>query len=151
MVRIRWRGDPFEESPLGNLNRLRDEMNRLFEGYYAPERFTFGVGVYPAVNVYEEADTFRVTAELPGMDPGDIDISVQGDNLVLRGESKPQTGEGVSYHRRERRSGAFNRVLSLPERVDAGKVSAEYVKGVLRVTLPKAEEAKPRRISVSAG
>jgi len=150
MVRFRWR-DPFLGSSFAELERLRKEMNRLFDVYHPLERLPFGAGVFPPVNVYVDENTVYVTAELPGMDPAEIDISVHGDNLVLKGERKaePEVG-GVSYHRRERRSGSFNRVLTLPERVDAEKVSAEYKDGMLKIALPKQEEAKPKQIEVKA-
>ena len=148
MVRFRWR-DPFLGSSFADVDRLRREMNRLFDVYHPTERLPFGTGVFPLVNVYMDQNAVYVTAELPGMDPAGIDISVQGDNLVLKGERKaePESG-GVSYHRRERRSGSFNRVLALPDRVDAEKVSAEYKNGMLKITLPKQEEAKPKQIQV---
>ncbi len=149
MVRLKWRepafGNTFEE-----LNRLRREMNRVFDAYHPAERAPFGSGVFPPVNIYEDKNNVYVTAELPGMDPNSIDISIQGDNMVLKGERVIEpAGQDVSYHRKERRSGVFNRVLTLPERVDATKVSAEYNNGMLKVVLPKLEEAKARKIEVS--
>ena len=150
MVRFRLR-DPFLGSSFAELERLRKEMNRLFDVYHPVERLPFGTGVFPPVNVYMDHDAVHVTSELPGMDPAEIDISVRGDNLVLKGERKAESeSAAVSHHRRERRSGSFNRVITLPERVDAENVSAEYKDGMLKITLPKQEEVKPKQIVVKA-
>jgi len=150
MVRFRWR-DPFLGNSFADVDRLRREMNRLFDVYHPMERLPFGTGVFPPVNVYMDQNAVYVTSELPGMNPAEIDISVRGDNLVLKGERKTEADAGeVSYHRRERRSGTFNRVLTLPDRVNAEKVTAEYKNGMLKITLPKQEEAKPKQIEVKA-
>ncbi|MBM4315661.1 MAG: Hsp20/alpha crystallin family protein, partial [Deltaproteobacteria bacterium] len=90
-----------------------------------------------------------VTAELPGMDTGNTDISVVGDTLTISGSRKAEPlKEGESYHRQERSHGQFKRTLQLPFRVEADKVEAKYEKGILRLTLPRAEADKPRKISV---
>lgn len=90
-----------------------------------------------------------MSSELPGIEPGDIDISVEGETLTLRGERKlPETGEGVNYHRREREAGRFRRIVSLPARIDPDGVEAVFKNGVLRIVLPKAAEARPKQVKV---
>lgn len=142
---------PFEE--------LRDEFDRLWTSLTAaPPLHGWGVrpseGVFPAVNVREAADAVSVEAELPGLDAGDVEITVAGDELVLKG-SRPETspppggdGERVTWHRRERGSGAFERRIPLPVAVDASRVEARLVDGVLTVTCPKAAECQPRKVEV---
>jgi len=112
---------------------------------------TFFGRVYPAVNISEDGKNCYIRAELPGVNSEDLDVSFVDGSLVIRGERKiaPEKA-GMSYHRRERQEGTFRRIISMPERVDPDKVSARLQNGVLTVTLPKAEEAKPRKISVKA-
>ncbi len=150
------------------LEELRDELDRLWTSLTAaPPLHGWGVrseGVFPAVNVRESGEAITVEAELPGLDAGDVEISVTGEDLVLKG-SRP-TGEPsesgdrpagngqtqpeakVTWHRRERGSGAFERRITLPVAVDASGVEARLVDGVLTVTCPKAPEAQPRRVEV---
>ncbi len=147
------------------LEELRDEFDRLWTSLTAaPPLHGWGVspeGVFPAVNVRETADAVLVEAELPGLDAGDVEISVAGEELVLRG-SRPQAGgkpagdgepagetaEKVVWHRRERGIGSFERRILLPVAVDPAGVEARLVDGVLSITCPKAAEAKPRRVEV---
>lgn len=143
------------------LEELRDEFDRLWTSLTAaPPLHGWGVrseGVFPAVNVRESGEAVTIEAELPGLDAGDVEISVTGDELVLKGsrpgdqpagngeaESQPQ----VTWHRRERGSGTFERRIELPVAVDAAGVEARLVDGVLTVTCPKAPEAQPRRVAV---
>jgi HSP20 family protein len=146
MAIVRWQSQ--ESNPFAELGRLRDEVERIFSSYAAdPEPFFSRV--YPAVNLTEEGDNFYVRAELPGVRPEDLDISVVEGRLLLRGERKVDTEDQKgNYHRKEREAGVFRRILSLPARVDAGKVAASFKNGVLTITLPKAEEAKRRKIAV---
>ncbi len=103
------------------------------------------------MNVWTNSDGAVVTAELPGINPDDLEISVQGDTLTLRGTRDPeQLCEGEAYHRRERGCGKFQRAFQLPFVVDAGKVEATYELGVLSITLPRAESDKPRKIQVAS-
>jgi HSP20 family protein len=104
------------------------------------------------MNVWTDQDSAVVTAELPGVNLEDINISVEDDTLTLRGDrQREELEEGVTYHRRERRFGSFLRTFQLPFRVDADKVDATLKNGVLSVSLPRAEEDKPRRIVIRAG
>jgi len=123
--------------------RLRQEMDRLWSGVERP--FT----VYPAMNIFDNGESFIARSELPGVSPETLDISVTGNNLTIKGERKPYAvGEGVSYHRRECDHGMFNRSFQLPELVDSSKVKATYRHGVLEVLMPKAEAAKSRKVAI---
>jgi HSP20 family protein len=110
------------------------------------------VGVYPTVNVFDAGQEFVVKAELPGVDPKDVDIDVQENTLVLRGERRFDDGaEGnVAYHRREREQGQFRRVVRLPAKVDGDQAAASYHDGVLTIRMPRAKETQPRRVAIQA-
>lgn len=106
---------------------------------------------YPLMNVWSGADGIVVDAELPGVDSKDIDISVQGDELTVRGKVNiGQAAEGVTYYRRERPAGEFIRTLQLPFRADSGAVKAAYKNGILRISVPRHEAEKPRKVAVAA-
>jgi len=129
--------------------RLQNDMNRLFDntfgrGSYSPVR-----SVFPPVNLYENRENIYLTAELPGMESKDVEISVEADSILIKGERKIESeGEDIAYHRRERESGSFSKKISLKTSIATDKVSAEMNNGVLKITLPKAEEAKPKKIDV---
>ncbi|MHB1034498.1 MAG: Hsp20/alpha crystallin family protein [Pirellulales bacterium] len=135
------------------LGQLREEMDRLFSDFLGNwptlpvPRFMTGRG-FPAVNLWEEGDNLFAEAEVPGLRTEDLEISVVGNELTIKGERPEIEQEGVSYHRRERGVGPFTRVLRLPIDVDADRIEAALRNGVLLVTLPKAERAKPRKIEV---
>lgn len=150
MALIRYRGYPEFRNPFQELSKLRAEMDRLFADVMGGTSFTTTSGVYPALNVTEDADKLYVQAELPGIRPEDIDISVEGNTLTLRGERKPDSAENVSYHRRERKAGKFHKALTLPYEIDHEGVVAECKNGVLKLTLPKSERAKPKKIAVGS-
>jgi HSP20 family protein len=106
---------------------------------------------YPLVNVWSQENGSVVTAEVPGLEPGDIEISAHGDTLTLRGSRKPEVlKEGEVRHRNERPCGEFSRTLRLPFRIDSEHVQARLNNGVLSLTLPRAAEDKPRKIAVKA-
>jgi HSP20 family protein len=137
--------------PFAELDRIRREFDRLFDeftsGFFPGERS----GVFPPVNVYEGKEHYLLTAELPGVDPSDVEITVTEDSLTIRGERKPDDGgESANYHRRERGSGTFRRVITLPDKVNPDKVEATSRRGILYVRLPKAEEVKPRQIQIKS-
>ncbi len=147
MALIQWQSAPH---PFSELDRMRQEMDRL-SGFQSAGP-SFSSRAYPALNLTEDADRYTVRAELPGVGAETLDVSVVDNRLVVRGERKLEAqGKEESYHRRERESGFFRRSLALPGRVDAAKVSAELKDGVLKITLPKHEETRPRKITVSAG
>jgi HSP20 family protein len=104
------------------------------------------------MNVWTNEDGGVVTAELPGVDAEEIDISVEDGTLTLRGTLKPgELEEGETYHRRERGTGAFSRTVQLPFQVDNDQVEATFEKGVLSISLPRAEEDKPTKVAIKVG
>jgi len=131
------------------MNRLRDEMDRVFGRYGGDGGQTLLRGQFPPLNIWEDEDHLFVEAELAGLELSDLEIVVTGSNqLSIKGERKqPEVNEGT-WHRQERAFGAFSRIIELPEHVDAEKVAAQFKDGVLTITMPKKEEAKPRRIEV---
>ena len=132
------------------LRELHREVGRLFETFEPLQTLRLQ-RAFPAINLYDAKDRYVLTAELPGMAPGDLDVSITGETLCLRGERKrPQGVSDESYRRQERQFGRWSRTITLPEHVDAGQVAAEFAHGILTVVLPKAEEAKPRQIVVSS-
>jgi len=146
MLSTRWQ--PMADAQ-AELTRLRDEMDRLF-GRWTGRRFPLAPTTYPLMNLWEDEDNLFVEAELPGMELGDLEIYVHGDQLAVKGERKEPTCENGTWHRRERGYGKFARVLELPVTVNEDKVEAAFKNGVLTITLPKRAEAKPRRIEVRA-
>ncbi len=135
-------------SSFSELTQLKNQMDQLFEGLSGTAPTT-GAGVFPLINVTENQDAYRIRAELPGIKAGELDITVTGKSLSIAGERKiSEETDGARYHRRERESGSFRRMVSLPGPVDADKVEAGCANGVLTLVLPKSEEAKPRQIAV---
>jgi HSP20 family protein len=111
-----------------------------------------GYGAYPLINVFEDKERLVVVAEVAGLDPGKIDISCQGRTLTIHSERKPRDlDKSVGFHRRERSFGEFSRSLQLPEDYDLQRAEAKYENGLLIIRVPKAESAKPRKITVAAG
>ncbi len=139
-------------NPMAEMMRMKRDMERLFSGFTGKgwaSAFEPGSGVFPALNVNEDGEKVYVEAELPGIKAEDLDISVVGNTLTLKGERKPDAVENVSYHRRERQTGKFHKALTLPFDVDADRVEAHCKDGVLKLTLPKAEHAKPKKIAIN--
>jgi len=134
-------------APYGDLRR---EIDRLFDAFTGGNGGAARVRAFPAVNLWEEGNDFYLEAELPGVARDDLDISAAGTELTLRGRRNPRRGEELTYHRQERGSGEFTRVLTLPTEVDAEKIEATLKDGVLTLTLPKAEAARARKIKVKA-
>jgi len=143
---VRW--DPFKE-----LATVQDRMNRMFNDAWGRSRRTdedyISGSWMPSVDVRETKDALEIAAELPGLEPKDVEVSVENGILTLRGSRQfEKATEGETYHRVERAYGSFERSFSLPTNVDPEKVKAAYRHGVLHLTLPKREEAKPRSISI---
>ncbi len=138
--------DPFREAV-----SLRDAMNALFqESFIRPTTATAqdGASVLP-LDVCETENDFVIKASVPGVKPEEVEITVQGDRVTIRGETKvEEESKGERWHLRERRSSSFQRTLNLGTPVNADKAESHYEHGVLTLTLPKAEEAKPRQIKV---
>lgn len=128
---------------LPEMLNLQREMNRLFSS--AAQR---PPQEYPALNVWEKEGAAVVTAELPGMDPEKMDITVTGDSLKISGEIQQEKAEGVTYLRQERGVGTFQRSIKLPFQVDFEAVEARYEKGVLIIMLPRIKEDLPRKIKL---
>ena len=144
---VRW--DPFRD-----MVTLREAMDRLFEESFVRPRgaLASAEGVASlALDVFESADDVMVKASIPGLKPEDIDISITGDVLTIKGETHGEKEEKQgNYHLRERRWGAFQRAVSLPTLVKADKADAVFENGVLTLTLPKVEEVKPKSIKIKA-
>ena len=149
MALIPWRGRTL---PVATLASLREEMNDLLNRFWSSSSEPFGLAEWsPALDVSETDDAVLVHAEIPGIDPKELDIAVVGDTLTVRGEKKDQSEQkGRNYHRVERRYGSFTRSLTLPAAVDADGVTAKAHAGVLEIRLPKKEEAKARRIEIKS-
>ena len=148
MALLPWRG-----RERGGLMEMQDRINRMFDEFFrgfslfpaAEERMEW----LPLVDVSETDDAVRVTAELPGVQAKDVDISLTDDLLTIRGEKKSEQSETKrDYHRVERSYGAFTRTVRLPAAVDADKVEATFKEGVLTITMPKREQTKTRKVKV---
>jgi HSP20 family protein len=147
MFATRW--DPWTRPSWTALNQLHDEVNRLFNRWEGDGRSD--VAAFPPVNLYEDENGYVLEAEVPGLEPADLEITVTGPSqLKLKGERKAVLPEKAVPHRQERPFGSFVRTLTLPAPVDADKIEAKFEHGVLRISLPKHEQAKPRRIAVKS-
>ena len=137
----------------GLVNELRRDLNSAFrthDGVFQGTR-----GVYPLVNLSESDEGYVLTAELPGVSPDDISVSIEGSTVTLTGERKVEypvgasgEGRGTAIHRRERPSGSFRRAFELPAEIDLEHAKANHKHGVLTLTLPKSPAAKPRQIAI---
>ena len=135
--------------PVREMMTLREAMDRLFDDAFTRPLSMSGVSVTPAIDMYQTDDEVVVKATLPGLTADDIDITVTGETLTLRGEYKQETEEKqATYHIREQRSGSFERSLMLPTDVKADKASANFENGILTIAMPIAEEVKPRSITI---
>ena len=136
--------------PLRELSNLRKEMDDLWGNLTGEKEFLPRKGEWmPAVDVSETKDSLIVKAEIPGMESKDIDISLSGDLLTIKGEKKQKTEEKKeNYHRIETHYGAFSRTIRVPVSVNSEKIKASYDNGVLKITLPKKEEVKAKQIEI---
>jgi HSP20 family protein len=148
MAIVRW-------EPIRDLVSLQERMNRLFdESFRGASRATdddwaLGGSWAPAVDIYEKDGSIVLKAELPGIDAKGVDVRVENNVLTLRGERKfEEEAKKESFHRVERAYGTFSRSFTLPTVVDTNKIKAEFKDGVLKLTLPTREEAKPKQIQV---
>jgi len=147
MAIMRWR-------PTRDLLNIREEMNRLFDDFFSgwPERrkgLLEGEWA-PTIDVAETENDIVVTAELPGVEQDGVDITITDDILTLKGEKKEEREvKKENYHRIERSYGSFQRSVNLPTGVQSDKAKASYKDGVLKITVPKAEEAKPKQIKIN--
>lgn len=149
LVRRVWPSRPTFDSPFADFDGVRREMLRLFDSVAGETFGDVGAGVFPPMNITQDNENFYVRAEVPGIKPNELSVSAIRNRLSLAGKREIQReSERVSYHRKERAEGSFNRTVTLPTEIDADKVVAKYTNGILTLTLPKAEEAKPRQIKV---
>jgi len=133
---------------LDEMNRLQHEMDRVMTN--AESGNGGATMTFPAMNIWSGEDGAVVTAELPGVDPNDLDIKVLGETLTVRGERKQDQQQGnFIYHRQERGYGKFSRSIQLPFPISVDHVSASLDRGILKITLPRAEEDKPKKISIN--
>ena len=149
MAIVRW--EPFRD-----LVAVQDRMNRIFDDAFRgtprgnDDEWALGGSWAPSVDIFEHEGNLVLKAELPGVDPKDVDVRVENNVLTLRGERKFENEvKRESYHRVERSYGSFSRSFTLPSVVNTERIEANYKDGVLRVMLPKREEAKPKQISIS--
>ena len=134
--------DPFRE-----MAQWSREMNHLLNE--VPDQ-PASCGVFPPINLYDRGEALMLRSEIPGIDPSTLDIQATATSLTVKGERNPgEQPAGRSYHRRERDHGKFSRTLSLPTQINPDKVHATYRHGVLELILPKADEARARKISVN--
>jgi HSP20 family protein len=132
--------------PFGELQR---ELEHMLDSAFGPVGRAFTL--YPPVNVFDGGEAFVVKAEVPGVAPDKVEIHVEDDTLTIRGERAfSEPSKEAAFHRRERGEGRFRRLVRLPGRVAADEAKAEYRDGIVTVTIPKAKEARPRRIQIQA-
>jgi HSP20 family protein len=142
----RW--DPFQD-----MLSLREAMNQLMEeSFVRPNSGRGGRDFAPALDLSETPEGYLVEAALPGLKPEDVEITIENNVLTIKGETRQQADQKArNYHRIERRFGSFQRTIGLPSTVKADAIQASLTDGVLRLEIPKAEEVKPRKISVNVG
>jgi HSP20 family protein len=128
-----------------------EDLERRFEDFVGGRLSAEGKGWMPATDLYEKDDRYIVRVDLPGMKEEDIEVSIVGDMLTIKGEKQEEMEvKEEDYYQCERSYGSFFRSIDLPSMIDAGKIEASYMDGVLEVTLPKSAEVKPKKIAVSA-
>ena len=150
MALIRWKPITEVWDPFGNLAEVRAEMNHLLDPALRAHGGLAAGAFAPALDVVEEKDSFLVKADLPGLSKEYVSVSIQDNYLTLKGEPKHEVEQKESnFYHQERVYGQFVRTVELPARVEVSKVTANFKDGVLHVTLPKSEEAKPKEIKVS--
>ena len=136
--------------PFSELERMRHQVDQLLDAFSGETATERTAGVFPLINLTEDADTYFVRAELPGIKADELNIQAERNSISLSGERKiAAEGENVKYHRREREAGTFSRVIGLPGEADPEQVEAGLEHGILKVTIPKAEVAKPKKIMVN--
>jgi HSP20 family protein len=136
-------------SPFQELDRVKHMLDNLYSKESDLSFPSLNAGVFPSINLTEDKDNYYVRAELPGITKDDLDIEATGNNISISGERKiPSVEEGARYHRREREAGKFSRVIGLPGDINSERVSANLSNGILKLTAPKAEKAKPKQIAI---
>ncbi len=149
LVRQIWPSRPALTNPFGDLENRRREMLRLVEAVAGDSFSDATAGVFPPMNVTQDDNHFYVRAEIPGIRANDLSITALRNRISISGRREiPPEHERVSYHRKERADGTFDRTVALPTAIDAEQVDARYVDGILTLKLAKVAEAKPRQITV---
>ena len=142
------------QRPMRNLFNLHNEMGRIFGDLFTPhedETNMEDASWMPTVDISETETRFEIRAELPGISEDDVNVSLTDNVLTVKGEKQhEEETDGKNYHRMERRYGKFQRSFTLPRHIEADAIKAEFKNGVLRLEIPKAEEAKPTEISITA-
>jgi HSP20 family protein len=148
MAIVRWRDNVWD--PMDEIQRLQTSINDLFDFPRFPtRRGLFDRAMSPAIDVTENDDGYTVSCDLPGVKQKDVSLSIASNVLTIKGEKKGEfRKEGRNVFRKETWEGSFQRTISLPTEVDSGKVEAELKDGVLKITLPKREEVKPKQIEL---
>lgn len=137
--------------PMREMMSLREAMDRLFDDAFTRPINVSGVSGMPAVDMFQTNDNVVVKASLPGLKADDVDITITGETLTLRGEFKQENEQKESsYHMREQRFGSFERSILLPTDVEANKAKADFENGILTITMPIAEAVKPKSITIKA-
>ncbi|MDY6903137.1 MAG: Hsp20/alpha crystallin family protein [Thermodesulfobacteriota bacterium] len=140
---FRWRND------LDALGRVRRDLGRLMDNLEGGTYFSRSAGVFPPVNLTEAPDQYFLRAELPGVKAEDLDIQSMDNNITISGERKlPVEDANARFHRRERDAGSFSRAIKMPGHIDHDKINASLSNGILTITVPKAETAKPKQIQI---
>ncbi|MFC1523169.1 Hsp20/alpha crystallin family protein [Thermodesulfobacteriota bacterium] len=152
MAIIRFWDRPFTHNPWTDFEKMRREMERFARGFSREAGPQSRATVYPATNITEDDETIIVRSEVPGVSPEELNISVEGETLTIQGERRSCIiDKQHSYHRREIDCGTFSRAIPLPSRINIDTVQAIIKDGIITVVLPKADEVKPKQISVSVG
>ena len=127
---------------------MKRHLDQIFGQGSEARMSSRGAGVYPLVNLTETKEAYLIRAELPGVTPEDLDVQTTGRNISITGERKIPVDHTAKYHRRERESGRFARAVALPGDFDRDRIDASLKDGILRIMVPKAEEAKPKQIKI---
>ncbi len=135
--------------PFDNLLSLQQALANIGAGDSWFTGGTSNQGAFPPINVFQEEDHYVMIAEIPGIKREDVDIEIHRNRVRISGEKKINYGDDVSVHRRERQAGRFDRTFTTPFEIDADKVKAEYRDGILALSLPRAEQDKPRSVKIS--
>lgn len=151
MAIVRFADQKFFRNPWADFERMRRDLDVFFQGTTGPDSGGRPT-VFPALNISEDSANIYVRAEIPGVPSSEVEISIEGDTLTVRGERKTcMANEKYSYHRRELECGRFSRAIALPAKVQVDKVEAKASNGIVTISLPKAEAVKPRQIKVNVG
>ncbi|MCU0916501.1 MAG: Hsp20/alpha crystallin family protein [Planctomycetes bacterium] len=135
--------------PFFDVAKTLEEMDRALNGMRRPLGLrSVPRGTFPAINLYEKDDAVMLVAEIPGVKPDELDLTVLGDSVTLKGQRRDEPANGNRAYRRERAAGPFSRTVALPESIDPDSVRAEYRDGILRVQMGKAQKAKAKRIQI---